>query len=437
MTLFADSAHGIPGNEVLLNSSIARSSSAPDAFGIPGRTGNLLGCCLHDAVVEENRMAALKRSTGILLLFAVPVGMLSGCGDDPPPPAPQPPPVVARKPVGFAPRRKVEEKPKGIDLSEVDPDSIFEKAETPLPNYLALGPVPSKPEDRFVAEAALPGRDSSNFVATPPESESSSPSRVFSLPQGFAAIESAPFVAGMPTRIRCVTDGATMVLIPGGEAVIGTSTGPQHWGPPVRLTLDPFYIAEHEVTVARYMQCRQKAGVVGKKMEPPLNSDGPSDAPAVGITWGEARTYAQWIGGSLPTEAQWEKAARGPQGLQSPWGNSRPLWRTPRTLEQIDSIGRHPDDRSVFGVFDMAGNAREWVADFFREDSLQTLLEMPGERRRNWSGPRNSPANQRVVKGNGPDWTVYNREGVRMNDRVDRVGFRCVVNLTAVSRAAN
>ena len=89
----------------------------------------------------------------------------------------------------------------------------------------------------------------------------------------------------------------------------------------------------------------------------------------------------------------------------------------------------------IAGAIDMAGNAREWVADFFREDSFQSLLGMSSARRRNYAGPRNSPMNQRVVKGNGLGWTVHNREGVRMNERVDRIGFRCVVNLGPASPA--
>ena len=363
-------------------------------------------------------------------LFAA---VLVGCEDDSPSPKPAQQPVVQQKPVGFAPRRKEEKKPTGIDLTGVDPETIFEEAESPLPNFVVVGPAPPKPENQFVAELTL--RDSTNFVATPPEGEVPAPSASFQLPPGFAAIESARFQDGMPTRIRCLTDGSTMVLVPAGEAIVGSNSGPQYWGPQVRLSLDAFYIAEKEVTVSKYMLCRQKAGVVGKKMEPPMNVEGLSDQPAIGVTWGEARLYAQWIGGALPTEAQWEKAARGPQGFKSPWGNSRPLWRVERTLEQIDPVGRHPDDRSIYGAIDMAGNAREWVADFFREDSFRSLLEMSSARRRNYAGPRNSPMNQRVVKGNGPGWTVHNREGVRMNERVDRIGFRCVVNLGPASPA--
>lgn len=374
-------------------------------------------------------LGAVRPRIAIALLAAV----LAGCGDDPPP-ASAPRPAVEQPKVGFAPRRKVEEKPKGIDLTGVDPDAIFEEAETPLPNFVAVGPAPPKPEEQFMAEVSLPGRDSSNFVATLPNGSAASSSTpdttvAFQMPPGFAAVESAPLLNGLPTEIRCLTDGSQMVLVSAGEGVIGSDSGPQHWGPRVRLPLDAFYVAVREVTVGQYMLCRQKAGVVGKKMEVPLNVDGPSDHPAVGITWGEARMYAQWIGGDLPTEAQWEKAARGPLGFRAPWGNSRPLWRVPRSLDQIDSAGSHPDDRSTYGALDMAGNAREWTADFFREDSLQSLSELEFERRRNWTGPRNSPDASRVVKGNGADWTVWNRDGIRMNERVDRVGFRCVLNL--------
>lgn len=374
----------------------------------------------------------ILRGLGCVLVAAV----LMGCGDDPPPQAqPQRKPAEERK-VGFAPRRKKKEEPKGLDLSGVDPDTIFEVAETPLPNYVALGPAPPKPEEIFVAEIS-PGRDSTAFVASVPgESTGAAAATPFQMPRGFAAVESARVINGAPAEILCQTDGSRMVLVPGGEGLVGSNSGPRHWGPQTRVPLDPFYIGAQEVTVAQYKLFRQKAGVAGKKVEEPLNRNAPSDHPALGVTWGEARLYSQWIGGAMPTEVQWERAARGSQGLAAPWGNTRPLWRTPRTLEQIDSVGTHPDDRSPFGVLDMAGNAREWVGDFFRDDSFSTLSELTLDRRRNWTGPRSpSVAAQRVVKGNGPDWTVYNRDGVRMTERSDRIGFRCVLNLPGAAAA--
>jgi formylglycine-generating enzyme required for sulfatase activity len=365
---------------------------------------------------------------------------LTGCGsDDPPQPAaPQPQAESGKatgqeRQVGFAPRRKEEKIPTGIDLSGVDPDTIFEEAETPIPNYAALGPAPPKPEEQFVADALVAGGSSASFVVASRGSTAASGGGAgssFKLPSGFVALQTAPLINGIPSEIQCETDGSRMVLVPAGASFVGSSSGPEHWRPQVKVQLDAFYIGAQEVTVAQFILFRQKAGVAGKTIEPALNADGPKDHPALGMTWAEARTYSEWIGGALPTEVQWEKAARGSQGLNAPWGNTRPLWRESRTIEQIDPIGTHPDDRSVFGVFDLAGNAREWTGDFFREDSFKTLKDLAVDRRRNWTGPRTPSASaQRVVKGNGPDWSVCRRDGVRANERSKEIGFRCVLNV--------
>jgi hypothetical protein len=368
--------------------------------------------------------------------------LLAGCGDDPPPQQPPPQPVVEKRPVGFMPKRKVVEKPAGIDLSGVDPQTIFEAAETPLPNYYALGPAAPKPEQRFVARRPVSGKDSTSFVATAPIEDSGnrsgteSGSGAFRLPSGFVAASGAAWSAGLPSRIRCEIDNSTLVLVEGGTSLVGSSSGPQHCRPQVQVGLDPFYISDREVTVFQFLKFRTKAGAGGKKIEKPINAESPENHPALGVTWAEARGYAQWAGGELPAEAQWEKAARGPQGFRAPWGNSRPLWRVPRSLHQIDAIGSHPDDRSSYGAFDMAGNAREWTVDFFREDSFSVLAELPFDRRQNWRGPRNPSATAlRVVKGGGPDWAAWHREGVRMNERLEHVGFRCVLNLTPPASA--
>jgi len=358
--------------------------------------------------------------------------MLSGCGDDPPPPQAPPPPVVTKAPVGFAPRRKVVEKPAGIDLSGVDPTTIFEEAETPLPNYFALGPAPPEPEQRFVAIRPVPGKDSTSFVATAPTGDSGNQTGSVSLPSGFVPAAGTTWADGLPARIRCEIDSSSLILVTGGTCLVGSSSGPEHWRPQVQVGLDPFYISDREVTVFQFLKFRTRVGAGGKKIELPINADAPENHPALGVTWAEARGYAQWVGGELPSESQWEKAARGPQGFRTPWGNSRPLWRMTRTSDQIDPVGSHPDDRSIYGAFDLAGNAREWTGDFYRDDSFRMLAETPFDRRQNWRGPRSPSATAlRVVKGNGPDWTVCHREGVRMNERSEHIGFRYVLNLTA------
>ena len=392
---------------------------------------------------ERNGMRTVDRTPSLFrwccgLAVAGTVVISAGCGDDPPPPQPPPQPVVEKRQVGFIPKRKVVEKPAGIDLSGVDPKTIFEEAKTPLPNYFALGPAPPEPEQRFTAMPPVSGKDSSSFAATAPTGDTgnrsgteSSPGAV-RLPSGFAPAAGATWAGGLPSRILCEMDGSSLVLVEGGTSLVGSSSGPQHWRPQVQVGLAPFYISDREITVFQFLKFRTKVGARGKKIEEPINVDAPENHPALGVTWAEARSYAQWIGGELPSEAQWEKTARGPQGFRTPWGNSRPLWRVPRAMDQIDAIGSHPDDRSVYGAFDMAGNAREWTGDFFREDSFSVLAELPFDRRQNWRGPRNPSATAlRVVKGNGPDWTVCHREGVRMNERSEHIGFRYVLNLTA------
>lgn len=109
------------------------------------------------------------------------------------------------------------------------------------------------------------------------------------------------------------------------------------------------------------------------------NDDQP-DHPRTCITWHEAAAYAAWRGGSLPTEAQWEFAARGPESLIYPWGNE---WDSEKAnVENSDSataVGSYPDGASWVGALDMAGNAMEWVADWLAQDykSLTEIKDDP------------------------------------------------------------
>ena len=360
---------------------------------------------------------------------------LAGCGSSKPQPAT---PTAIERPrassarVGFA-KRVEEEVDDSIDLSGVDPDDIFDFASTPPPNFLTAGKSPeSRPQDRFVATID-PSAGSSLFkVDTLDQTMTSGNGSNASLPAGFTAIAGAPFVDGWPSRIICKADQSEMMLIPASDSVLGTGDGPDDCVPEVLIPLSAFYISKLEVNVAQYSSFRSQSIKTGKVVEKSLNADAPSEFPAVGVAWVEARAYAQASRRELPTECQWEKAARGSQGLAAPWGNGRPLWSEPRDLGQIDPCGMFPDDKSVHAVLDMAGNAQEWVLDFYSETNHQDLTSMDASRRKNWIGPRRaSQPGERVVKGDGPAWAAWFRRGVRMTERSPNIGFRCVLNLPA------
>ena len=180
-----------------------------------------------------------------------------------------------------------------------------------------------------------------------------------------------------------------MILIPAGEFIMGSPEGvgnndehPQH-----KVYLDDFLIGKYEVTNE---QCAEFLNAIGKNDDSdghvlvniniaPLKFKdqtykvlkGWEGRPVLGISWYGAKAYAEWEGGRLPTEAEWEKAARGRDGLEWPWGN---LWEAgncntweagPHTPT---AVGSYPMGISQYGVHDLTGNVYEWLADWYQAD---------------------------------------------------------------------
>lgn len=159
-----------------------------------------------------------------------------------------------------------------------------------------------------------------------------------------------------------------MVLVAGGECVIGSLDGEADETPPRRVHLAAFYIDKFEVTQAQYGKF---VAATGRK--PPIDwpngqfSPKLSKHPVVNVTLADAEAYAKWAGKRLPTELEWEKAARGSDGRLYPWGNSttnRSAWGE-WGKERTWPVGSFTNDVSPCGALDMGGNVWEWTASWY------------------------------------------------------------------------
>jgi formylglycine-generating enzyme required for sulfatase activity len=252
-------------------------------------------------------------------------------------------------------------------------------------------------------------------------------------------------------------DGAPMVLIPAGSFQMGSTKDevdraihtclteykkdqqtcegwfkrelPQH-----RVQLDAFYLDQYEVTTARYAKFFKETN----RRQPVYWSANVVSAhaskPVVGVDWNDATAYCAWAGRRLPTEAEWEKAARGTDQRSYPWGNEAPSEQRANFNHCCDfneygaltDVGLFEQGRSPSGAYDMAGNVWEWTADWYDETYYG---ESPA---RNPTGP--SSGDFRMLRGgswdNGP---VYVRSALRLRgtstERGDNIGFRCAQDI--------
>jgi sulfatase modifying factor 1 len=168
-------------------------------------------------------------------------------------------------------------------------------------------------------------------------------------------------------------DGAAMVLVPAGEFPMGSEQGDDDEQPVHRVFLDSFYLDTFEVTNGRFAKF-----VAAIQSEPPwgfADAETPvlhAERPVRWVNWLEATGYCLWAGKRLPTEAEWEKAARGPEGRLYPWGHEPPtpahaVFGLKESTETVSPIGQRDKGASPYGVHDLAGNLYEWVADWYDE----------------------------------------------------------------------
>ncbi|HSM72893.1 MAG TPA: SUMF1/EgtB/PvdO family nonheme iron enzyme [Anaerolineales bacterium] len=244
-------------------------------------------------------------------------------------------------------------------------------------------------------------------------------------------------------------DGMPQVYIPVGTFRMGgldirhaPDEAPAH-----DVTIDAFWMDQLEVTNAMYQLC-VKAG----KCTPPQNFASQrrndyyqnvefKDYPVIYVTWAQANAYCEWVGRRLPTEAEWERAARGDDFRTFPWGEDKPDERFANfnfIVKDTSRVGSYPLGASPFGVLDMAGNVAEWTNDLYKYDYYKSSIET------NPQGPLTSSSLNRVVRGGslgdaeinirvskrssvlGSNLTAQKGSPEYYGDFSPRIGFRCM-----------
>lgn len=213
-----------------------------------------------------------------------------------------------------------------------------------------------------------------------------------------------------------------MVLIEGGSFVMGNSSVPDE-APEFEYYVEPFYIDIYPVTNRQYGEFLKATGRPAPKFWGQPQFSGP-DQPVIGVTWDDAMAYANWAGKQLPTEAQWEFAARGRENRKYPWGNKEPdtnIANYGDFLNIPSLVKMHDEGRTPEGVCDLAGNVYEWTAERFlpydpekRKDAEQHGPPLRTVRGGSWHSPPH-------------ELRCSFRKGLFPESQLTTVGFRCVL----------
>ena len=253
-----------------------------------------------------------------------------------------------------------------------------------------------------------------------------------------------------PLRISAI-DGMPQVFIPAGTFRMGgldVRASPNE-KPAHDVTISAFWMDQLEVTNGMYALCVNAGACelpVLFKSQVRLdyyNNPEFRDYPVVYVTWGQAYAYCGWAGRRLPTEAEWERAARGDDLRTFPWGEAKPdasLANFNFMVGDTTRVGTYAAGASPFGVLDMAGNVAEWVNDYFVINSYETSETSDPQ------GPTESYTYQRVVRGGslgdaeinirvakrsavaGPDPNALLDPAALTGEYSPRIGFRCAVD---------
>ncbi len=232
-------------------------------------------------------------------------------------------------------------------------------------------------------------------------------------------------LSATPLPLEITMQGAKMVLVPAGPFTMGSDKGRENEKPGGILDIPTFYMDAYEVTNVLYKACvTAQTCQPPRALSSPTRSDYYSNAaydqyPVIYVDWEKAKTYCEWRGARLPSEAEWEKAARGSDGRTYPWGENIDYTYANANANKSDStaVGSYESGKSPYGAYDMAGNVWEWVDNWYDD--------YPGS-----ATNTNFAQTRRVMRGGG--WSSSN-SNVRSVTRLGGspsysgfdVGFRC------------
>jgi eukaryotic-like serine/threonine-protein kinase len=296
------------------------------------------------------------------------------------------------------------------------------------------------------AAVATPNATATELANTPTLEPTSTPA----LPAAIPTVTASP-TAGVVTRIA-PADGMVQVFIPAGEFLMGSDAGDpladEDERPQRPVYLDAFWMDQTEVTNAMYAICVDE-GLCSPPTDVKSNSrdvyyGNPAFAnyPVIFVDREAAETYCAWAGRRLPTEAEWEKAARGDGGPIYPWGdflgsdlanycdqNCTYNWRDPTINDgqrEVGPVGAYPAGASPYGILDMAGNVYEWVVDRYAADYYGRGFD---------SNPAGPTAGSEAMLRGGSWYDIdrfirsANRLSIRPTTTADNIGIRCAQDI--------
>ena len=249
--------------------------------------------------------------------------------------------------------------------------------------------------------------------------------------------ESDPLVSpspnlSIPTTANIQLSEDVMVEIPAGEFILGSNQGGYNEKPQHVSMLDAYWIDQYEVTYQQYMEFVEATG--HRLPGPPSRYARKLEAlrgvnqPVTYVSWNDAAAYCEWKGKRLPTEKEWEKAIRGADGRTWPWGEGREGF--PANFDGAEDgyevtapVGMFLQDKSMYGVYDGAGNVMEWVEDWYVEDIYSRAVKPSAD----WAQPVSTYKTMRGggYTSQGIDLRITNRSFIVPDFRDETIGFRC------------